>query len=268
MHRRALLIALAAASIALAAPSAAGAEPAPIPIATPLPPDEPPAGGAPPPAAPAAPVPDVTLSDEHSTTTWAHPVDELPIYTLADPHAHRITHTHLLTEDGFAEIYMVLSSHVDAAGRKWLKIRIPGRPNGREGWVSSEALGNLHVTHWAIVINRARETLTVYDDGRRRYVAPVGVGKPGTPTPPGHFWIRERFKLTNPKNPYFPYALGTSDYSTLSEWPGGGVVGIHGPFGEPGRIPGHPSHGCVRMLDKGIAWVGAHVNLGTPVRII
>ncbi|HEX5224068.1 MAG TPA: L,D-transpeptidase, partial [Solirubrobacteraceae bacterium] len=221
-----------------------------------------------PPAAPAAPVPDVTLSDEHSRTTWAHPVDELPIYTLADPHAHRITHTHLLTEDGFAEIYMVLSSHVDAAGRKWLKIRIPGRPNGREGWVSSEALGNLHVTHWAIVINRARETLTVYDDGRRRYVAPVGVGKPSTPTPPGHFWIRERFKLTNPKNPYFPYALGTSDYSTLSEWPGGGVVGIHGPFGEPGRIPGHPSHGCVRMLDKGIAWVGAHVNLGTPVRII
>ena len=267
MHGRPVLIALAATTMAFALAPAAGAEPATtIPSATPLPPEEAPVEGAP--HEPAAPTPDVTLSNETSTTTWAHPVDELPIHTLPEDHAHKLTHTHLLTEDGFPEIYMVLVSHVDSAGQAWLKIRIPGRPNGREGWVRREALGGLHVTHWAIVINRHTERLTVSYEGRRRYVAPVGVGKPSTPTPPGHFWIRERFKLTDPRNPYFPYALGTSDYSTLSEWPGGGVVGIHGPFGEPGRIPGDPSHGCVRMLDRGIAWVGSHVTLGTPVRII
>jgi len=31
----------------------------------------------------------------------------------------------------------------------------------------------------------------------------------------------ERFRITDRRNPYWPYALGTSDYSTLTDWPGG-----------------------------------------------
>jgi hypothetical protein len=210
----------------------------------------------------------VSLSNETTTTTWAHPIEEVPIYRRPEAHSHKITRTHLLTEDGFEEVYLLLVSHVDSESHTWIEVRIPGRPNGRVGWVRREALGDFHVTHWAIVVNRARRLLTAYYEGHQRFAAPVGVGKPSTPTPAGRFWIRERFKLTDPNNPYYPYALGTSDYSTLSEWPGGGVVGIHGPFGEPQRIPGDPSHGCIRMLDAGIAWLGAHVQVGTPVHII
>ena len=131
-----------------------------------------------------------------------------------------------------------------------------------------ELLGALHQTRWRIVVNRQRRRMSVYYDGHLRRVFPVGVGKLSTPTPPGHFWVRERFKLSGPHNPYGPYALGTSDYSTLSEWPGGGVVGIHGDFGEPRRIPGDPSHGCIRMHDADIAWLGPRVSLGTPVDIV
>jgi hypothetical protein len=210
----------------------------------------------------------VVLTNETTSTTWAHPVEEWPIYTKPETHAHKIARTHLLTEDGFEETYMLLSRHVDSAGREWVRLRIPGRPNGRVGWVLREALGIFHVTHWAIVVNRSRRLLTVYYNGKRRFAAPVGVGKPSTPTPAGRFWIRERFKVNSPSNPYYPYAFGTADYSTLSEWPGGGVVGIHGPFGEPQDIPGDPSHGCIRMLDAGVAWLGAHISLGTPVHII
>ena len=82
------------------------------------------------------------------------------------------------------------------------------------------------------------------------------------------FWIRETFKLTSRSSPYWPYAIGTSDYSTLTDWPGGGVVGIHGDFGEPQLIPGDPSHGCVRMHDADIAWLATRVQLGTPVHVI
>ena len=164
-------------------------------------------------------------------------------------------------------MYLLLSSHIDAQGREWIKLRIPGRPNGREGWVLRELLGAFHHTHWLIVVSREKRRLTAYYNGRVRMRAPVGVGKPSTPTPAGRFWIRERFRVSNHGNPYYPYALGTSDYSTLSEWPGGGVVGIHGPFGEPERIPGDPSHGCIRMLDAGIAWLGPRVTLGTPVHV-
>ncbi|HEX3510543.1 MAG TPA: L,D-transpeptidase [Solirubrobacteraceae bacterium] len=262
MSVRSLGLLIAGALLASAAVPAAGAETTAAPEAPSLSLSEEP------PPAPCKPGPDVVLSNERTKTTWANPSDELPIYTQPESHGRVIAHTHLLTEDGFAEVYLLLSCRVDAKGRAWIKLRIPGRPNGRVGWVSSEALAELHVTHWAIVVNRRRELLTVYRNGRQVFVAPVGVGKPSTPTPPGHFWIRERFRLKDPANPYYPYAFGTSDYSTLSEWPGGGVVGIHGPFGEPQKIPGAPSHGCVRMRDAGVAWLGAHVPIGTPVLII
>jgi hypothetical protein len=77
--------------------------------------------------------------------------------------------------------------------------------------------------------------------------------------------LRERLRGSNP---YWPYALGTSDYSTLTDWPAGGVVGVHGDFGEPALIPGDPSHGCVRMHDTDLAWLAPRLTLGTPVDII
>jgi hypothetical protein len=212
--------------------------------------------------------PDARLSDERTFTTWAHPGEQLPVYSFPSTRARRVARLQLQTEDGFPEVYMLLRSHSSADGRTWVLLRVPGRPNGRTGWVLREALGGFHVTRWQLVIDRAARTLTAYYDGRRRFVAPVGVGKPSSPTPPGRFWIRERFRLTDPSSPYWPYALGTSDYSTLTDWPGGGVVGIHGPFGAPQLIPGDPSHGCVRMRASDLAWLAPRVTLGTPVRIV
>ena len=66
---------------------------------------------------------------------------------------------------------------------------------------------------------------------------------------------------------YGPYALGTSAYApTLSEWPGGGVVGIHG-TDEPQLIPGRPSHGCIRMRDGDVSRLWHIISLGTPIDI-
>ncbi len=97
------------------------------------------------------------------------------------------------------------------------------------------------------------------------YRFPVGVGKPGTPTPAGHFWITESGDfLADPF--YGPYQFATSDYSTLSEWPGGGVVGIHG-TNEPSLIPGDPSHGCIRMLNQDVLKLKPIIQIGTPLLV-
>jgi lipoprotein-anchoring transpeptidase ErfK/SrfK len=53
----------------------------------------------------------------------------------------------------------------------------------------------------------------------------------------------------------------------LSDWPGGGVIGIHG-TNEPGLIPGHPSHGCVRVPNDAVRRLARLMPLGTPVRIV
>ncbi len=225
------------------------------------------AAGGPQAASSPAPPADVQLSNERTLTTWAHPAATPPIHARPETGSRTVGQVHLETEDGFPEVYLLLASHTDPQGRVWVRMRIPGRPNGRTGWVPRSALGSFHKTRWLIVISLSKRRLSAYLDGHRRFIAPVGVGKPSTPTPAGRFWIRERFRLTNRGNPYWPYALGTSDYSTLSEWPGGGVVGIHGDFGEPQQIPGDPSHGCVRMRDRDIAWLAPRVTLGTPVDI-
>ncbi len=208
------------------------------------------------------------LSNELTLTTWAHPEAVGPIRARPATDEAAIATVRLYDPDGFPNVYLVLSSYVDEEGREWVKVRIPGRPNGRTGWMLRELLGGFHYTRWRIVVDRGARRMRVYYDGRLRRVFPVGVGKPSTPTPAGHFWIDERFKLLSPSSPYWPYALGTSDYSTLPNWPGEGVVGIHGPYGEPQKIPGDPSHGCIRMLAPDIAWLGPRVTLGTPVDVV
>jgi L,D-transpeptidase catalytic domain len=275
MSARRRHLALAAAALAIAQAlafgsgvSAASTDPA---AATEQPPaTAPPPSGPEPPATttPAPPAVPTTLSNERTLTTWAHPVEEVAIHEHPLTASRTIAHTRLETEDGFPEVYVVLASYTDAASRAWIHVRIPTRPNGRTGWLPQEALGEFHVTRWLVEISLGRRLLRAYYKGKLRFSAPVGVGKPSTPTPTGHFWIRERFKLASRSNPYWPYAIGTSAYSRLTDWPGGGVVGIHGDFGEPQAIPGDPSHGCVRMRDPDLAWLAPRLQLGTPVHIV
>jgi lipoprotein-anchoring transpeptidase ErfK/SrfK len=149
-----------------------------------------------------------------------------------------------------------------------VKLRIPGRPNGQIGWVESGALGLFHVNHLLVVVNREQLRMYFYSGGRQIWSAPVGVGKAGTPTPTGHFWIDERFTITDPSSGYYPYAFGTTDYSTLSDWPGGGVVGIHGPYYDAPGIPGYISHGCIRLQVSDDFWLAGHMKLGTPLHVI
>jgi hypothetical protein len=211
---------------------------------------------------------DQVLSNETTFTRWAYVNQIAWIYRAPDtasPHVGRLTWN---TPDGFSSTYLVLRAAWDAGGREWVELRVPGRPNGRTGWVERAALGPFHLTHLLVVVNREQMRIYFYNDGRRTWSAPVGVGKPSTPTPPGHFWIDERFKITDPSSGYYPYAFGTTDYSTLTDWPGGGVVGIHGPYYDPQRIPGQISHGCIRLQVSDDFWLAAHVKLGTPVHVI
>ena len=66
---------------------------------------------------------------------------------------------------------------------------------------------------------------------------------------------------------YGPRAFGLNARSaTLTDWPGGGFIGIHG-TNEPNILPGRVSHGCVRMRNGAILRLFRLVPLGTPVEI-
>lgn len=217
----------------------------------------------------AAPPPgESAVSNERTSTVSARVVYSGVIRAKPARTSKTVGRLRQLTEDGYPEVYLALRSYTDMDGDEWTKIRIPGRPNGRVGWVARENLGSFRQTRWQIVVNRKTLRMTVFWNGKKRWRRPVGVGTPRTPTPPGRFWIREKIKVRDRTSPYWPYALGTADYSTLSEWPGGGVVGIHGDWNQPQLIPGRPSHGCIRMHDKDVGWLARHVPVGTPLRVL
>ena len=86
------------------------------------------------------------------------------------------------------------------------------------------------------------------------------------PHPAGRFWIREKFTVAGSGRDLGPRAFGTADYSVLTDWPGGGVVGIHG-TNQPELIPGRPSHGCIRVPNDAIVQLYALMPIGTPLLI-
>jgi hypothetical protein len=208
----------------------------------------------------------VRLSNEWTFTRWAHPVRRVAIRWLPTSHARRIVRTHYLTEDRFPEVYPVLRSWRDSKWRTWFEVRIPMRPNGRRGWVRRSALGPLYRVRTLLVVARRKLRATLYRRGRRIWRVPVGIGKPSTPTPAGRFWIREKFRTPGPGGIYGPVAFGTSDYSVLSDWPGGGIIGIHG-TSEPSLIPGRPSHGCIRVRNEAVLRLWRLMPIGTPLLI-
>ncbi len=215
---------------------------------------------------PAASAGDTRLSDERASTRWAHPVRTAPIRWAPRPDARTVAPLHLRTEDGFPEVYVALRSRRDARGGTWIEIRIPMRPNGKTGWVRRSVLGPLYRVRTLLVVDRPKLRATLYRRGLPIWRAPVGIGAPGTPTPAGRFWIREKFRTPGAGSPYGPVAFGSSDYSVLSDWPGGGVIGIHG-TDEPALVPGRPSHGCIRLRNPAARRLWRLMPVGTPLLI-
>ena len=203
------------------------------------------------------------LSDERTVTRHAKARYESPIYRFPTSAAVQLGKLRFMTEDGFPEVYLVLESRVDADDQVWLKIRVPGRPNGRVGWVRETKLGALRNIDTFLHIRRGRDA-RLYRGQLLIWQAPVGTGAAGTPTPAGRFWIREKFRGTG--GIYGPWVFGTAAYSVLSEWPRGGVIGIHG-TNQPGLIPGSPSHGCIRVRNAQITQLYRLMPVGTPLLI-
>jgi hypothetical protein len=212
------------------------------------------------------PVESVRLTDGRTFAHWAHPERIAPVRRLPSPTSRQVARTHYDTEDGFPEVYQVLRRLTHEGGQTWLQIRVPMRPNGRTGWVRDSALGPLNPVATRLLVERGRLRATLYRSGRRVWQSPIGVGATSTPTPGGRFWIREKFNVADSGGPYGPRAFGTSAYSVLSDWPGGGVIGIHG-TNEPYLIPGRPSHGCIRIPNPAIIRLAELMPIGTPVRI-
>ncbi len=175
--------------------------------------------------------------------------------------ARRRPLTHLRT------VLPVLGRATSGRGRTWVRVRLPGRPNGHSGWIrTTHTRGS--VTEWQLAISLSTRRLTVSRDGRVVHRFSAVVGRPSTPTPLGSFFVEEAVALA-PGDAGGPFALATSARSeVLQEFNGGpGQIALHGTANLSGALGTAASHGCVRLSPSAITWLARRVGRGVPLVI-
>jgi hypothetical protein len=205
------------------------------------------------------------LSAGETRARFAPVVRRVAVHAAPSPAASSIATLSLRTGERTTNIVLVIGE-ARRAGADWVHVRLPILPNGETGWVPRRALGGYHFVHTHLVVDRERFTAVLLSDGRPIFRARVGVGRPEAPTPAGEFYVRDKLvKVTDPF--YGPVAFGTSARSAvLTDWPGGGFVGIHG-TNRPELIPGRISHGCIRLRNADIVRLSALMPVGTPLTV-
>jgi L,D-transpeptidase catalytic domain len=197
---------------------------------------------------------------------WAVVLNAAPARRWPSATAPLVTTLDTITSDDTQNIVLVLDEVQPNPRDTWYRVRLPILPNNRTGWVASGNLGRLYTVHTHLYVDEAGLTATLKRDGKTIFQTIVGVGRPYWPTPRGEFYIRD--KLTGFGDPFYgPLAFGTSARSAvLTDWPGGGFVGIHG-TNQPEILPGRVSHGCIRMPNASILRLAQLMPVGTPLTI-
>jgi hypothetical protein len=210
--------------------------------------------------------PPVPLRERGHLTRWQAVRHDALARSRPSPHARVVGRLPARTPEGTTNIVLPHGGAVDRRGGLWVRVVLPVLPNGTAGWVPRGALGAAGRVSTRLVVDRRRFTAVLTRGGRVVLRARIGVGAPGAPTPRGRFVVRDR--LTRYRSAFYgPIAFGTSARSpTLTDWPAGGFVGIHG-TDRPDLIPGRISHGCIRMRNADIVRLARLMAVGTPVTI-
>jgi lipoprotein-anchoring transpeptidase ErfK/SrfK len=181
-----------------------------------------------------------------------------------DPSARIVRRFHQFRSDYRRQIVFATGQATGSDGQVWFHVDVPMRPNGTTAWIRAATVA-VRPTQNRIVVHRGLRTVEVFHGSRRLLLAKVAVGAPGRETPLGDFYVTARF---HPDDPFLGvFALETSAYSRLTEWPGGGVVGIHG-TSEPWLLGQAVSHGCVRVSNLTAQALRRLAPLGTPISIV
>jgi hypothetical protein len=165
-------------------------------------------------------------------------------------------------ENGTQRTFLVRATKGD-----WVRVFLPTRPNGSQGWVRRRAL-RMYTNGYRLVIRLASHQLRLWRGERMLAKYPVAVGTRSTPTPRGLYYIVELLRPSSPNGTYGPFSFGLSAHSNvLKRFAGGdGRVGLHG-TNQPGLIGTNVSHGCIRLRNPAVRRLAKILPLGTPVYI-
>lgn len=168
-------------------------------------------------------------------------------------------------------VFGVLGETRDAAGDAWLHVQVPEtEPNGTQGWVRPSNTLAIRGHNERIVIDLAAHTVTFSTAGQPVAQWSAGIGKAGTPTPRGSFYVWTKFLPEHgAAAAYGPGVLGLNAMSeTIDTWQGSDpLIGIHGTR-RASDLGSDVSNGCVRIEYDATTFLLTEADLGIPVDIV
>jgi hypothetical protein len=151
---------------------------------------------------------------------------------------------------------------------EWIKVQVPVRPNGTEGWVRASDV-DVTTTPYRLELELGQHRLRLYKGDDVVMETEVVIGAPGTKTPTGRFYVTDKVEQRDPNGAYGPLALPLSAYSEqIDEFDDGvPVIALHG-TNHPELVGKDVSNGCIRMPNDKITKLGATIPQGTPIDIV
>jgi lipoprotein-anchoring transpeptidase ErfK/SrfK len=147
----------------------------------------------------------------------------------------------------------------------WLRVLLPVRPAGTQGWVHAADVV-LSTTHFRVEVNVGTRELRVFDGATAVLEAAVVVGIDRTPTPTGRYYATDH--LPPHGAAYGSGILATSGFSQALDLFSDGVpvIALHG-TNRPDLLGTAASNGCIRMDEPTVAFLRDRIPVGTPVDI-
>lgn len=152
---------------------------------------------------------------------------------------------------------------------RWGRVTLPwSKPVGRSGWISLDGIATTG-TRTMLVADLSRREITAYRGCRPLFSVRSAIGRPGSPSPTGRFWVTDRVAVPAAQQDSFgtfAFGLSTVQPNLPAGWTGGDQMAIHG-TGAPGSIGEAASAGCLRVSEDALRRLKPLLDLGTPVVI-
>ncbi len=153
----------------------------------------------------------------------------------------------------------------DSTGRYGL-VTVPYSGTPSTGWIRIASLKSRR-TPFAVRVDLSRREVIVMRLGKVIMRFPTTIGAPGSPTPPGRYFVTDRVPF-DPSGPLGAFAFGISGIQPRLPpgWQGEDQLAIHG-TNDPSSIGEAASAGCLRVSRRALQRLKPLLTLGTPVTI-
>jgi hypothetical protein len=206
--------------------------------------------------------PPTTVPSTSATNTQLATITTPIAYVYDQPGASRPTEAlYSTTEFGNPRVLPITQ-----LGGDWLRVLLPSRPNGSQGWVRMRDV-TITTVGDAVDVDLSARHLVWSHAGSVRLDVTTSIGAPRSPTPTGTFFVTDILP-SDPAGAYGAWVVALDGHSdAFTSFEGGDPrIAIHG-TDAPSTIGAAASNGCLRVDASSLAMLAAALPLGTPVTI-